>query len=376
MEVEERVAPRGGDEVKLQEIVEKEEKFGRSMTGAWAYLVSGLGIFMVLFYFYQAGIAPVDNQYSLGFYVTLTYIMVFFLYPMTKKSPLHRPTLIDLVLCLITIVTIGYWMAEFEDLNYRMGAETDLDTLVSVVGILLSLEVARRVLGLSLTIVGVVFLLYSFWGDLLAHIPIIKAFSHTGFSYKQSVNHIFLKWEGVFGIMADVLVTYVILFIFFGSFLKKSGAAKFFPGPAPGHSRQGRGRPGQGGGHRLRVFRLGLGKRHRQHGLHRHLHHPAHEKGRVQAPRGRGHRAGRLHRGHVHAAHHGRGRVHHVRDDRGALRGDHEDGRVPRDHLFPLGLRHDPFRGQALRPQGQARARTIPRPGRSSRRSGTCPLRW
>ena len=228
MDDSERGLPQGVDEIKLKEIVDKEEKFGRSMTGAWAYLVSGLGIFMVLFYFYQAGIAPVDNQYSLGFYVTMTYVMVFILYPMHKKSPPDRPTLIDIILCLITIATISYWMVEFEDLNYRMGAETDLDTAVSAVGILLSLEVARRVLGMSLTVVGVVFLLYSFWGDLLAYIPILKVFSHTGFSYKQSVNHIYLKSEGVFGIMADVLVTYVILFIFFGSFLKKSGAAKFF----------------------------------------------------------------------------------------------------------------------------------------------------
>ena len=154
--------------------------------------------------------------------------MIFISYPATKGSTLGHPSWWDIFLCLVTIITIGYWMIEFEDLNYRMGAETDLDTVASVLGILLSLEAARRVLGMSLTIAGVVFLLYSFWGDLLAHIPVLRAFSHTGFSYKQSVNHIFLKSEGVFGIMADVLVTYVILFIFFGSFLKKSGAARFF----------------------------------------------------------------------------------------------------------------------------------------------------
>ena len=218
----------GGDQSRLEEIVRKDAKTGRSMVGPWSWLVGGLGIFLVFFYFYQAGIAPVDNQYSLGFYVTITFIMVFLCYPMTRRSPAGRPEAVDIVLSLITVLAIGYWMVEFEDLNYRMGAETDLDTAASVVGILLSLEVARRVLGWSLTIVGAVFLLYSFFGDLLQNIPVLSAFSHTGFPMKQSVNHIYLKSEGVFGIMADVLVTYVILFIFFGSFLKKSGAAKFF----------------------------------------------------------------------------------------------------------------------------------------------------
>jgi TRAP transporter 4TM/12TM fusion protein len=53
------------------------------------------------------------------------------------------------------------------------------------------------------------------------------------------LHHIYYKQEGVFGIMATVLVTYVILFIFFGSFLKFSGTtpAVFFwicPWPWPG----------------------------------------------------------------------------------------------------------------------------------------------
>ena len=52
--------------------------------------------------------------------------------------------------------------------------------------------------------------------------------AHRGFTLERIVDHVYLKQEGVFGIMADVLVTYVILFIFFGAFLKKSGAGKFF----------------------------------------------------------------------------------------------------------------------------------------------------
>ena len=216
------------DKEKLDEIIRKDSKVGRAMYGFWNYINASLGIFLVLFYFYQAGVNPVDNQYSLGVYVMVTFVMVFLAYPARRESPEDRPSLFDLFLSLVTIAAIGYWMMEFEDLNYRMGAETDLDTASSVLGILLSLEVARRVLGWALTIVGIVFLLYCLFGDLLSDIPVLKAFAHDGFTIKRSLNHIYLKSEGVFGIMADVLVTYVILFIFFGAFLKKSGAARFF----------------------------------------------------------------------------------------------------------------------------------------------------
>jgi TRAP transporter 4TM/12TM fusion protein len=49
---------------------------------------------------------------------------------------------------------------------------------------------------------------------------------------------IFYKSDGVFGIMANVLATYVILFVLFGAFLEKSGAQRFFidfPLAAVGH---------------------------------------------------------------------------------------------------------------------------------------------
>jgi TRAP transporter 4TM/12TM fusion protein len=216
------------DKQKLEEIVRKDAKTGRAMTGTWAWVTSALGVFLVLFYLYNAGVVPVAAQWHRGIYVLITYVMVFLTYPLWRKSPAGRPSLLDLLLAFLSVLAVGYWMVEFENLNYRMGAENVWDTTASVVGVILSLEVARRVLGWSLTIVGLVFLCYAFWGDLLQGLPVLDSFSHQGFPYKQAINHIYLKQEGVFGIMADVLVTYVILFIFFGSFLKASGCSRFF----------------------------------------------------------------------------------------------------------------------------------------------------
>lgn len=222
-----QVADNETDKEKLDEIVRKDAKTGRSMKGFWYYFTSTLGILMVLFYMYAAAV-PVDTQYFLGVYVLVTYVMVFLLYPLWSKSPATRPSIFDVFLALVATFAVGYYIVEYEAINYRMGAETPLDTFVSTVGILISLEVARRVLGWSLTIVGIAFLLYAFFGDLLHHVPILDAFAHSGFAMDRALNHIYQKQEGVFGIMATVLVTYVILFIFFGSFLKASGASRFF----------------------------------------------------------------------------------------------------------------------------------------------------
>jgi TRAP transporter 4TM/12TM fusion protein len=133
------------------------------------------------------------------------------------------PNPTDLILGAAASLVVLYWIAQFEALNYRMGSESALDFYVSLVGILISLEVARRVLGWSITLIGVGFILYCLLGPYMPEV-----IAHRGFRVQRIMNALFLTQDGVFGVMADVLATYVILFIFFGAFLQKSGAGRFF----------------------------------------------------------------------------------------------------------------------------------------------------
>jgi len=288
----EQVPPSVADKEKLEKIVSKDSGASRSLSGFWRWFTSGLGIGMVLFYMWCAATpvdtqyflglyvlvtyvlvfinypftSKPSNSYS--FYVdaaipfftvgTTVYFILHFLLGTGGSNTAHSFNIIyavisvavavlfftpvkywgyrgesgiialDLFLALAATFVVGYFIIEYEAINYRMGAETALDTAVSVVGILVSLEVARRILGWSMTIVGLVFLAYALWGDLLHSVPILNAFAHSGFALDRALNHIYFKQEGVFGIMATVLVTYVILFIFFGAFLKSSGASRFF----------------------------------------------------------------------------------------------------------------------------------------------------
>ncbi len=216
------------DQEVLDELMEKDAKSGRDLTRFWYWLTSGLGIFMVLFYMWNSGVAPVSTQFHRGIYVLITFVLVFLTYPMNSRSRTDRPSISDLLLAFISVGVVGYWILEFENLNYRMGSETTLDAIVAAVGILISLEAARRVLGMSMTLAGLGFMAYLLWGNLLEDIPGVQAFAHDGFRVTRALNFLFYNQDGIFGIMANVLVTYVILFIFFGSFLKYSGASKFF----------------------------------------------------------------------------------------------------------------------------------------------------
>lgn len=195
-----------------------------------------LALALILFYGYAAVIAPASTEYHRGIYIAITYALVFLLY--RSRTVWGRG--LDYVLLLLSILSIGYWVINFEAINYRAGAETDLDKAVAMVGVLLGVELARRVVGSIFVIIGAIMLLYGVYGE---YAP--ELISHAGDSFPELCTSIFYKSDGVFGIMANVLATYILLFVFFGAFLEQSGAQKFFidfPLAAVGHKVGGPGK--------------------------------------------------------------------------------------------------------------------------------------
>jgi len=190
-----------------------------------------LALALVLFYSYSAVLEPAATQYHRGIYVLITYVLVFLIYPTKGLGAAGR--VLDYLLIVASIVCIGYWMWNFEVINYRAGIETDLDKAIAVVGVLLGMELARRVVGVVFVIIGTIMLLYGVYGE---YFP--ELISHAGDTFPALCTSIFYKSDGVFGIMANVLATYIILFVIFGAFLEASGAQRFFidfPLAAVGH---------------------------------------------------------------------------------------------------------------------------------------------
>lgn len=193
-------------------------------------------VILVVFYSYAAVIQPMATQYHRGVYVIITYVLVFLLYK--AKSRIMR--VVDYLLILLSVVSIGYWIFMFEVINYRTGAETTIDMVFAIIGVLIGVELARRVVGGVFVFLGIIMLTYGVYGYLAPDLV-----SHAGAPFTELCVSIFYKSDGVFGIMANVLATYVILFVLFGAFLEKCGAQKFFidwPLAAVGHKIGGPGK--------------------------------------------------------------------------------------------------------------------------------------
>ena len=97
------------------------------------------------------------------------------------------------------------------------GTVTPTDTVIGVLGIVMIIEAARRIVGLPIVIVVCCFLAYGFFGPYLP-----GPLAHRGLTIKQMVGHLFFTTEGVFGIPMGVSSTFIFLFILFGAYLEKT----------------------------------------------------------------------------------------------------------------------------------------------------------
>ncbi|MDP2162738.1 MAG: TRAP transporter permease [Hydrogenophaga sp.] len=155
----------------------------------------------------------------LGFAVFLAYMA----YPAFKRSPRAYVPITDWVFALVGTFCATYLFIFYNELASRPGQPTPMDVYTGAVGIVLLLEATRRVLGLPMVIVALVFLGYTFGG---AYMPDMIA--HRGFSLNRAMSHQWLTTEGVFGVALGVSSGFIFLFVLFGSLLDKAGAANYF----------------------------------------------------------------------------------------------------------------------------------------------------
>src|SRR3546814_17608323 len=78
----------------------------------------------------------------------LTSVLVFLLYPARKGAPTDRPSIVDLVLVALTVVSIGYWIDQYVSYAmFRVSSPNQTDLIMGGIAILNMLETSRRELG-------------------------------------------------------------------------------------------------------------------------------------------------------------------------------------------------------------------------------------
>ncbi|MDD6134967.1 MAG: TRAP transporter permease [Selenomonadaceae bacterium] len=192
-------------------------------TGFMAKIVAAIAIAFSVFQLYTATFGVLDAQLQRGIHLGFGLALVYLLYPTCKSWSRHKIHPLDLVLAVLGAAAPAYIIYEFQNLVLRAGTVSDVDLIVGVVGILLVIEATRRVVGLPMVCVVLVFLGYAFAGP---YMPGVLA--HRGLTLSQLVSHLYFTTEGIFGIPLGVSSTFIFLFILFGAYLESTGLGKFF----------------------------------------------------------------------------------------------------------------------------------------------------
>ncbi|WP_431800332.1 TRAP transporter permease [Halobacillus andaensis] len=211
---------------KQQEIMEKydPDAGGRELTG-WLGRLAFIGLLAFsLFQLYSSTIHPLPAQILRSVHVGFGLVLIFLLYPATKKNrKFNKVAWYDLIFVLLSLVVGTYWLFFYERIVTQAGALTTIDFYIGVAAVLLVLEATRRAVGIPITVIAILFLVYAYWGRQMPGFLI-----HRGVDVDNLVQSMFFTTEGILGTPIAVSSTFIFLFLLFGAFLVKTGVGQYF----------------------------------------------------------------------------------------------------------------------------------------------------
>ena len=206
-------------------------------------VIVSIAVAMSAYHLYTGYFGAPEALLHRSIHLLFTLVLIFFLFPFSKKEWGEKFRWTDGLLILLTLACIGYLFFNYEYVVTRYPYVHPLSVADMVFGIILTLllmEGSRRVIGPALPITAGVFLIYAYVGPYLPGL-----LRHTGFTTEAIVDQLYMTTEGIFGIPLGVSATYVILFIIFGTFLEKSGTGQLFMDFASAITGWTRGGPGK-----------------------------------------------------------------------------------------------------------------------------------
>jgi TRAP transporter 4TM/12TM fusion protein len=189
--------------------------------GQWPKALFTVALLFSIYQIVTAAFHPVSSQVLRAGHVGFLLLLVFLCYPARGSARPFQP--LAWLLGLAGMATFAYqWLFE-ADLIQRSGELTGADMAVGVLLVALVFEAARRVMGIALPIICLLFLAYGLFGEYLP-----GDLAHRGYGVDQIVNQLAFGTEGLYGTPTYVSATYIFLFILFGAFLEQAGMIKLF----------------------------------------------------------------------------------------------------------------------------------------------------
>jgi len=127
----------------------------------------------------------------------------------------------DVLYLLAAIASVTWWGVNLVELQTNMGGRVPAELVIfgtMMAGV--SFEIARRIIGPLIPLLGFLFFIYSF-EPIAQNLPGIL--EHPGNRTARVLEFLMLSTEGMLGLIVEVFATFIVIFVILGAFLEKTG---------------------------------------------------------------------------------------------------------------------------------------------------------
>lgn len=198
----------------------------RQLTGPLRHVITAYAATIAVLVVYTTVLTYVDLFAMTIAFLSAMLSLVFLVIGPLESSDKHKPNIVDYAASLSAISAGLYFFIESERVITRitlLHPLTDFDLLFGSLLVVLTLEATRRSVGIGLTVIVLLFMLYNLFGHLLP-----GKVGHGYISYNHFLDIMVFTSDGIFGVPIRVAATYAFLFVLFGTFLAKAGGSDFF----------------------------------------------------------------------------------------------------------------------------------------------------
>lgn len=193
----------------------------REFRGVAAALIGVLYVAFVGWSLYGA-IVPVETHMFRMVHVGFIFALAFLTYPLSAKAG-RWSIAPDAVCVALGVATMAYPLTHLDAFLRGSTIPEPIDVFFGIAAIVLLLELSRRLVDKTFTLVVLGFLLYCYFGR---YFPGVLA--HRGYQIDRIVGHMYMTLEGILGVPLEVSASFVILFVVYGTFMDAAGAGNFW----------------------------------------------------------------------------------------------------------------------------------------------------
>ena len=210
----------------LPEGVKTDEAEARAIRGRLGLAVGVAAAVYALFHTWTA--APFVGAYpdliQRSIHLAFAFVLCFLLFAARPgRSPATRPSLVDWGLAAAAVAPLVYITVFYDWVMENPATSTPASLVLGTLLTIVTLEAARRTIGLTFTLIAFTSMAYAWLGP---WIP--GTWGHRGFSWTSILETLYLSTEGILGPVTGISATLVSIFLVFGAVLYHTGGGETF----------------------------------------------------------------------------------------------------------------------------------------------------